>query len=88
VNATYTPPSMPWIDPKAEAIAWAEMERAGFASGPEIIRKRGRSPADVLRESQQWQAAREEAGLPLNQDAAPMAPAETEQEDQGIDEAA
>jgi lambda family phage portal protein len=88
VNATYTPPTMPWIDPAKEAKAWIELERAGHASGPEIIRKRGRSPADVLRESQQWQSAREEAGLPLNQEAAPMAPAEPEQEDQDIDEAA
>jgi lambda family phage portal protein len=71
VNATYTPPSMPWIAPDDEAKAWSDLEKAGHASGPEVIRKRGRSPSDVLREQVQWKKQREAAGLPLNEEVAP-----------------
>lgn len=82
VNATYTPPTIPWIDPARESKAWTELEKAGHASGPEIIRKRGRSPADVLRESIQWRKQREAAGLPLNEEPAPIAAPENEDQDE------
>jgi lambda family phage portal protein len=54
VQAMYQPPVMPWISPKDEANAWLSLERAGLASGPEIVRKRGRSPSDVHREEVLW----------------------------------
>ncbi len=54
------PPQMPWIDPLKEALAWQELEAAGYASGPEIIRRRGLNPRDVLEQEANWQKLRRE----------------------------
>jgi lambda family phage portal protein len=54
VQALYVTPQMPWVDPAKEASAWQTLEAAGLASGPEIVRKRGRSPGDVRREEVLW----------------------------------
>lgn len=40
--------AMPWIDPLKEAVAWLTLNRAGYASEVEIIRRRGGRPQDVL----------------------------------------
>lgn len=53
-DALWQMQQMPWIDPKKEAEAWAMLEENGHASGPEIIRRRGRNPDDVVAEEMQW----------------------------------
>lgn len=62
-DALLIPPQMPWIDPLKEALAWQELEAAGYASGPEIIRRRGLNPRDVLEQEASWQKQRQEKGL-------------------------
>jgi len=57
-DAILVPPQMPWIDPLKEALAWQELEAAGYASGPEIIRRRGLNPRDVLEQEANWQKLR------------------------------
>lgn len=65
VSGMYVMPQIPWIDPLKEANAWATLEEAGHASGPEIIRRRGRSPSDVIREETAWRKRWREAGEPI-----------------------
>lgn len=75
LQAMYVLPSMPWIDPAKEAGAWQTLIQQGLASGPEIVRKRGRSPADILREEVLWREQWRAAGEPLpTGQAAPVAP--------------
>jgi lambda family phage portal protein len=62
-DAIYITPQMPWIDPKNEALAFAEMEDRHYISGPEIIRKRGGNPMDIIEQSARWQREKERAGL-------------------------
>lgn len=62
-DAIYIAPQMPWIDPESEANAWVGLESAGFASAPEIIRRRGMSPHDVLAQEARWRRAVKAAGL-------------------------
>lgn len=72
-DAIYIPPQMPWIDPKKEAEAWGMLEDRAYASGPEIIRKRGGNPIDVLEQQARWIAEKESRGIP--QDAGNLPPA-------------
>ena len=75
LQAAYVMPSMPWIDPAKEATAWQTLIQQGLASGPEIVRKRGRAPADILREEVLWREQWAVAGQPLpTGQAAPVAP--------------
>jgi len=53
-DALYVPPQMPWIDPVKEAKAWEILETNRHASGPEIIRRRGLNPIDVLDQEESW----------------------------------
>jgi lambda family phage portal protein len=62
-DAIYVPPQMPWIDPMKEAEAWALLEEHAFASGPEIIRRRGLNPYDVLDQQRRWEAEKKAAGI-------------------------
>jgi len=62
-DAILIPPQMPWIDPEREASAWVLQEEAGYASGPEIIRRRGLNPRDVLEQEANWQRLRKDKGL-------------------------
>ena len=62
-DALYTAPQMPWIDPVKEANAWATLESSGYASAPEIIRKRGTSPMDVLDQEDRWRKEAESRGM-------------------------
>jgi lambda family phage portal protein len=77
-DATYMPPSMPWIDPKKEAEAWGMLEDRAYVSGPEIIRKRGGNPMDVLEQQGRWLREKAAEGVPVNagstQPAPPMEP--------------
>lgn len=62
-DAILIPPQMPWIDPEKEASAWALQEESVYASGPEIIRRRGQNPRDVLEQEKNWQRLLRDAGL-------------------------
>jgi lambda family phage portal protein len=62
-DAMYMPPQMPWIDPQKEARAWGELESNGHASGPEIIRRRGQKPRDLLDQEARWRKEAEDRGL-------------------------
>ena len=75
-DALYVPPQMPWIDPLKEAKAWRELEGAGYASGPEIVRRRGQNPRDVLDQEARWRREAAERGLEF--DLAPPAGAPTD----------
>lgn len=68
--AIYVPPSMPWIDPLKEAEANVELEQAGFVSGPEIIRRRGGNPREVLEQEQSWRNAARDRKVQLSTDPA------------------
>lgn len=57
------PPQMPWIDPEKEATAWMALERAGYASGPEIVRRRGQNPRDVIEQEFNWQRMQADKGF-------------------------
>jgi lambda family phage portal protein len=74
-QAIYIPPSMPWIDPLKEADAYAILEDRAYISGPEIIRRQGRTPQDVLRAQQQWLADKKAAGIPQPTSAVARGPA-------------
>jgi capsid protein len=50
----YITVNMPWIDPQKEAEAFETLERNGWISGPEIIRKMGRNPEDVRAAEKDW----------------------------------
>lgn len=62
-DALYLGPQMPWIDPMKEANAWTVLEEAGFASGPEIVRRRGQNPDDVLTQEKAWLQRKQDAGI-------------------------
>lgn len=62
-DAVYQAPQMPWIDPAKEAKAWETLEDNLFASAPEIIRKRGVNPEDVLEQQTAWLELLRERGI-------------------------
>lgn len=62
-SAVYVGPQIPWIDPEKEANAWGVLEGNAHASGPEIIRRRGMNPKDVLDSEIRWRKQLEEAGI-------------------------
>jgi lambda family phage portal protein len=68
-DVLYLAPSMPWIDPAKEALAWLTLVQAGFASEVEVIRKRGQSPESVLEQVALWRTKCEDKGLSFNSDA-------------------
>jgi capsid protein len=74
-DALYLPPSMPWIDPGREAEAFATMEEHAYMSGPEIIRRRGANPRDVLDQQSAWLQRKREWGIPDAPGAAAAVPA-------------
>ncbi len=77
LQAAYVMPSMPWIDPAKEASAWQTLIQQGLASGPEIVRKRGRAPGDILREEVLWREQWAAAGQPLPTGSTAASPAAT-----------
>jgi len=62
-DALFIGPSMPWIDPLKEVKGNEQAERAGYTSGPEIIRKRGGNPRDVLDQSVRWRKQQNDRGI-------------------------
>jgi len=77
-DALYIGPQMPWIDPSKEAKAWETLERNGHASGPEICRRRGQNPDDVIEQERTWRQRWRDAGEiiaadPANDKASPSA---------------
>lgn len=68
-DVLYLAPSMPWIDPAKEAIAWLTLVKAGFASEVEVIRKRGMSPEALLEQVALWRKKCEAKGLTFDSDA-------------------
>ncbi|CAM4206823.1 phage portal protein, lambda family [Yersinia intermedia] len=49
LNAVYSGPVMPWIDPLKEANSWRVLIRGGAATEADWIRARGANPGDVKR---------------------------------------
>lgn len=76
-SAVFVPPSMPWIDPLKEVTAYAEAEDRCYVSGPEILRRQGRNPADTLRSQAKWLGDKKAAGL-----ATPAVPVPPEKDDE------
>jgi lambda family phage portal protein len=68
-DVLYLAPSMPWIDPAKEALAWLTLVQAGFASEVEVIRRRGQSPESMLEQVALWRTKCEDKGLSFNSDA-------------------
>lgn len=79
-DAAYMPPAMPWIDPRKEAEAWALLEDRAYASGPEIVRKRGGNPVETLEQQARWRREKDKHGIPHNADKAPAQPLRMESE--------
>lgn len=69
-DAEFIAPQMPWIDPLKEASAWEKLEDRAYASGAEIVRRRGGNPADTIAQQARWLRAKQNAGIP----APPSAP--------------
>lgn len=62
-DALYIPPSIPWIDGYKEVQWNNEAERSLFLSGPEIIRKTGKNPRDVVEQELRWRKMLKDKGL-------------------------
>lgn len=68
-DVLYLAPSMPWIDPAKEALAWLTLVKAGFASEVEVIRKRGQSPEAMLEQVALWRKKCADKGLTFDSNA-------------------
>lgn len=79
-DAAYVGQSMPWIDPVKEANAWLLLTQAGFASEPEVIRKRGVNPQDVLDQTTEFRRQAKERDLIFSSNAASSSPGATDKE--------
>jgi lambda family phage portal protein len=62
-DALYISPSIPWIDGLKEVQWNNEAERSLFISGPEIIRKTGKNPRDVVEQELRWRKMLKDKGL-------------------------
>jgi lambda family phage portal protein len=69
-DALFIGPSMPWIDPLKEVKGNREGERNAYISGPEIIRRRGGNPRDVLEQEARWRRQLKNKGLIVSSDPA------------------
>lgn len=76
-DALYIPPQMPWIDPLKEATAWSALDAAGYASAPEIIRRRGQNPSDVLEQRKAWERRGGQSAAPASVPASPPPASQT-----------
>lgn len=82
-DAGWTPPQMPWIDPKKESEANALMEDRGYKSRSQIVRERGKSPWQTLVEIQQDDQDAASLGLKFPRDQQPAAPEQPPENDDG-----
>lgn len=81
-DAIYITPTMPWIDPAKEVIGLGMQEDRAYMSGPEIIRRRGGNPIDVLEQQARWLQEKNNRGIPVNASVPqPPAPAPAPPED-------
>ena len=62
-DALYIPTQMPWIDPLKEVKGWELLEKNHYASGQEIIRRRGLHPLDVIDQEESWKQQLVDRGL-------------------------
>lgn len=62
-DALFISPSIPWIDPLKEIKGNNEGERALLVSGPEIIRRSGKNPRDVVEQESRWRKLLKDKGL-------------------------
>jgi len=69
-DALYLAPTMPWIDPKREADSMQVLEDNCYMSGPEIIRRRGANPRDVLDQQSAWLQRKKDWQIPARQGSA------------------
>jgi lambda family phage portal protein len=69
-DALFIGPSMPWIDPLKEVKGNSEGERNAYIAGPEIIRRRGGNPRDVLEQEARWRRMLKDKGLIVSSDPA------------------
>lgn len=69
-DALYLAPTMPWIDPEREAKAMQILEDNAYMSGPEIIRRRGANPRDVLDQQAAWLQRKRDWQIPPRQGSA------------------
>lgn len=83
-DVLYLAPSMPWIDPAKEALAWLTLVKAGFASEVEVIRKRGQSPEALLEQVDLWRRKCADKGLAFDSDAAFQLLLKQQADDEGV----
>lgn len=69
-DALYLAPTMPWIDPQREANSMQILEDNCYMSGPEIIRRRGANPRDVLDQQSAWLQRKKDWQIPARQGSA------------------
>jgi lambda family phage portal protein len=67
-TAGFYGPSMPWIDPVKEANGYKIMERSGYRSAQEIIRKAGGNPQDTMDQIKVWRDAADDKELVFDTD--------------------
>jgi lambda family phage portal protein len=79
-SALFIAQSMPWIDPKKEADAYAALLAIDAISETEIIRRRGGNPADVLYQIAQWREMAAQQSVDLGARRPQAAPHPGEQE--------
>lgn len=70
LNAVYSGPVMPWIDPQKEANAWKTMIRGGSATESDWVRARGANPGEIKRRRKAEVDENKELGLVFDTDPA------------------
>ncbi|MEW5290297.1 phage portal protein [Erwinia papayae] len=68
MNAVYSGPVMPWIDPQKEANAWRTMIRGGAATESDWVRARGANPGEIKRRRKAEVDENNELGLVFDTD--------------------
>jgi lambda family phage portal protein len=71
-DALFISQQMPWIDPKKEAEGLQLLEENNYISGPEIIRRRGANPRDVVDQQAKWERMKKDANLAPKPSASPV----------------
>lgn len=66
--AGYYGPSMPWIDPVKEATGYKTMERSGYTSAQQTIRKLGGNPQDTMDQIEDWRQQADSKDLVFDTD--------------------
>lgn len=85
-DACYVAQAMPWIDPLKEALGAEALIKAGLASTPEMIRRRGANPADVIEQQAAFNNEADERGLTFSTRVAPEVVDQATEEDDAEDD--